>query len=204
MINCRLFFSILVVSLIFFVNPAFCYAESKKVVIAELGVEIFEDDKFVRWAKSHDELSASNQFRIHIVPRQDCYLYLVFNEDDNFSLKYSNKSKGGQEVILPASSSFYGVDSGQKKQRVTIVCSPEKNEEIEGIFGVFGAETDWKIKEKEIIKSSKISFEEATDKPVNIGGSINGFAPASAPKVRMFPYRGKSLLVKKYEFSVKK
>jgi hypothetical protein len=111
-------------------------------------------------------------------------------------------------LVMPSLQEFYQVDGESRTETFTIIISPGELEETLDVLGNGSAPySKWAEVEKELIEKGKIDLSQKTQKPFSISGNVRGAAGSAdmdpfVSKLQIFS--GKSILIKKYEFSVKK
>ena len=176
------------------------------VVRAKIGVLVKSGDKAIR-AKSRDTVKAGDLVRVYVHPEKRAYIYVVHTDLETATLLNSDQKKTeGTTLILPSVQDFYEVDGNSSIENITIVCSPQDIKEVSDLLKSGEApRSRWKTLEETLYEKSKIVLTSKAEKPFTIAGNVRGDSGAGDPflnKLRI--YAGKSLLVKRYEFRVKK
>ncbi|TAL24476.1 MAG: hypothetical protein EPN94_07245 [Nitrospirae bacterium] len=111
-------------------------------------------------------------------------------------------------LVMPSLQEFYKVDGTSAKETFTIIISPEDLTEVTEVLKNGTAPyKKWAGVEESLITKSKIDLSQEVEKPFAIAGNVRGIGAANDidPFVNsLHIFSGKSLLVKKYEFRVKK
>jgi len=175
-------------------------------VRAKIGVLISGEDPS-RLAKSNDSLKPGTQFQIHVIPEKNCYVYLINTDGKNaIWLNWGDDDKQisqGEEKIFPSATSQYKQQGSESKETFTIICSPMKLAEMSQLFSNRKVtQPYWNALENKFINKSHVPLEETLAKPFGIAGSVR--ANDNQNNNNFAIYSGKSMLVKKYNFHVKK
>jgi hypothetical protein len=111
-------------------------------------------------------------------------------------------------MVMPSLQEYYQVDGESRNETITIIISPnEITELIHLLQNENSSYEKWTELEKRLIAKGKIELSKDIDKPFSITGNVRGTASIDdvdpfVKKLQIFS--GKSILVKKYEFKVKK
>ncbi len=187
---------------------------------AKIGIKLLVGGKIRRAKAVEKRLKAGDGFQIYVQPKFDtAYIYIVYSDQNtvmrlNTSEQTTIKERG--QIKIPARENLgkeqtqnksveelvYEFDGNSSKEYVTIICSPVKISEIDKFFDAPEITYDkWRALEKEFIEKSQIELEETVDAPLSIAGGLRGIDPFWG----YLPlFSGKSLVIKKYEFSIKK
>jgi hypothetical protein len=109
---------------------------------------------------------------------------------------------------MPSIQEFYQVDGASSKESFTIICSPRELAEALKLFDTGEApHAEWAELEGKLIAKGRVDLSQKTERPFSIAGNVRGTAGAGGPdpfisKLQIFS--GKDILVKKYDFRVKK
>lgn len=187
-----------------FVAASVMNVGGQELVRAKVGMEILDGDD-IRLAKSRDRIKAGNELRLLVIPEKESYVYVINSDSNNAYLINSDqvekKHPGGTLKIFPSMESLYKPDGSGKQENFIIVCSLTPLGEITGLFASGQTSYDsWKELENELTKRSKITLGEKVNKPFAIAGTVRN--SQNAENLRIFS--GKKLLVKRYQFQVKK
>jgi len=169
-------------------------------VQAKLGVEV-KSGESSSWARSKDRVRVGDLLRIHVVPLSGAYVYVVHTNFETAMLLTEQWVPANSRLELPDGGS-YQVDGASSKERLIILCSPEKLTEVKEAFVSEEIPySQWKSIEQDLNQKSKISLHEQVEKPVSMAGNVRG-APKGQKRLKV--YSGKFLLLKSFEFNVKK
>jgi hypothetical protein len=137
--------------------------------------------------RSKDRLRAGEMLRIFIEPVNKCYVYVVHADIKEATLLYGNDSPVVNNILLlPSESDYYVFDDSSPEERIIIFCSARKSAELEKLFN----------------KKETISRNDKTDKPFPIAGNVSALNDEFLDQVQTFV--GKNVLIRKYEFEIKK
>ena len=179
-------------------------------VSAKIGIQLRADNG-VTWAKTKETLKPGDMLRVYIVPEEDAYIYLVYSDGKTPVLLNGQTHKKlfakGSVSAFPSENEFYQTDGVNPTEAFTIICSPHGIPEIATLLSAAKPSPEkWRVFEEELVKKSKINLGQKSDKPFAIAGNVRGIVEEKPedPAKDLLVYSGESLLVKKYEFAVKK
>jgi hypothetical protein len=179
----------------------------EKTVRAKIGILIKSGDQTIK-AKSNDRLKAGDLVRIYVHPEVSSYVYVVHRDQKTSTLLNMVKQHiQSSTLVLPSVQEFYEVDGKSPMETFTVICSPKEVTEISSLVGSQMPYGRWVSLEKELIKMGEIDLAQKSEKPFSIIGTVRGAGDAVGgdPFVRDLQiFSGKSILVRQYEFSVKK
>ena len=203
--NRRILFSLCIMVAFLMVSGISAIAQ-EDFVRAKIGVLIKSEDKAIR-SKSKGKLKAGDLVRVYVHPEKKAYVYIVHTDSETATLLNADQKKAeSATLVLPSVQDFYEVDGNSSIENITIICSPNDIKEVSNLFKSGEApRSKWKALEEKLHKKSKIDLTSKAEKPFSIAGNVRGGSGAGDPflkKLRI--YTGKSLLVKRYEFRVKK
>ena len=203
--NPRLTISILFFSAVLFVFGSASVVSAEEMVRAKIGVEIYSGKQTFP-AKSRVRLKVGDTFRIYVMPEKDCYIYVINADKKNAMLLNPGDSKRvpkGSVKFLPSMKNRFQPDGLVNEEFLTVICSPKKLTRVTDLFTSGSAPFDqWASLEKELVSSSRISLNEEITKPVPLAGNVRSNPIPFVEKMRTSS--GKSLLLKRYHFHVKK
>ena len=160
-------------------------------------------------AKSHDNLKAGDFLRIYVHPEEASHVYVVYADlKKAILLNVVQLKKQSSTLVMPSLQEFYRIDGKSPKELFTIIISPKELLEVSGLLGAGTAHySKWIEVEKVLHEKSKIDLGKSVEKPFSISGNVRSGKGADSldPFVsKLLIFSGKSILVKKYEFRVKK
>jgi hypothetical protein len=171
---------------------------------ARIGLLVRSGD-LVLQARSHDQLNEGDLIRIYVHPEASSFVYVVHTDQQNRKASLLNMTE--QKVhscmlVLPSVAEYYQVDGKSNREVFTIVCSPTQLPELAA--GQIDMDYEkWKGLEKTLMERSALQMVETVDRPFPIIGSVRSVdSGPGGPPVPVFT--GKGLLVKKYEFEIRK
>ncbi len=199
-----------VLSLSFFLITGGIYnvdAQEEKVR-AKIGIQIRSGDHIVR-AKSQDRLKAGDLIRIYVHPEKTSHVYVIHTDlKEATLLNVVQQKTQSSTLVMPSLQEFYQVDGKSPKETFTIIISPKELHEVLDVLKTGNAPyTRWVEVEKVLLEKSKIDLSQKTEKPFSISGNVRSAVGAGdvdpfVNKLQIFS--GRSILVKRYEFRVKK
>ena len=174
---------------------------------ARIGILIDSGGQSIH-ARSLEKIKRGDKFRIYVQPEKACHIYVVHTDHKTVTLLAMFDAKNsGDLLVLPGPSEFYEVDGESPVETVTIICSMEKLNDISALFDSKVNYEDWVPVEQKLLKEGSKDLGRKPEKPFPIAGNVRELSSGSNddPFVRGLPiYSGPTLLVKRYEFNVKK
>ncbi len=176
-------------------------------VRAKIGILIKSNGRIVR-ARAEHTIHTGDRLRLYIVPGEDVYIYVVHEDEENITLlngdAHRSITKKGSIVVFPTYDSYYQIDGQSKMESFTIICSPIEILELSDLFNSKTISHDkWILIKNHLIEKSQINLIDKLEKPFEIAGDVRGIAREQFfEKLQIFS--GMSLLVKRYDFKVKK
>jgi hypothetical protein len=180
----------------------------ENVIRAKIGLQIRSGDRIIR-AKSKDRLKAADLIRIYVHPEENSHIYVVHSDiKESALLNIVQKKIQSSLLVMPSSQGFYQVDGNSPNEVFTIIVSPDELPEVSDLLGTGNIPyPKWVEVEKMLIEKGRIGLTQDVEKPFPIAGNVRGLSGVGdidpfVSKLQIFS--GKSILVKKYEFEVKK
>jgi|SRR5690554_4094636 len=155
--------------------------------------------------KTRDRLKAGEMLRIFVLPEKDCFVYTIHTgEKESFLLCKAKLSAGKDTLILPTPEDYYVFDEGGVKEKITILCSKNKIDEVEKLFkdSEIIKSDNWNSTEEKIIAMNKENLNESSDKPFPLAGNVSSVNSDFIESMQSFI--GKDVLIRKYEIEIKK
>lgn len=182
--------------------------EAEEVVRAKIGIQIQAGNRISR-AKAQDRIEAEDLLRIYIWPETHAYVYVIHSDQKVVTLlNKEQRELHNSPLILPSAETFYQVDGSSTKELFTVICSPTELPEIAVLFyAPSPSYTEWAALEERLIHQSKINLGQQPEKPFALAGNVRGIAPPEQLDPfwdKLQTFSGRTLLVKRYEFRVKK
>jgi hypothetical protein len=193
---------------IFFIATFFLVSvlnvSGQELVRAKVGMEILKGDE-ARPAKSRDRIKLGNQLRVLVVPEKESYVYVINSDRKNAFLlnrdQIDERFPGKSLQVFPSLETHYKPDGKGSLESFTIIFSLTVINEITSLFATGTAPHDaWDMLEEKLTKKSKIVLDEKVEKPFSIAGTVRKGLDPESLKV----FSGNELLVKRYQFQVKK
>ena len=177
-------------------------------VRAKVGIQVRSGERTTS-AKTTETVKTGDSLRVHVVPEDDAYVYVVHNNGKNLTLlnaqSATTRVTGGMPVTLPAPEKFYQIDGGSDGESITVICSPTEIREIASLVSTPNvSQQNWLSLEKALLDKSKIDWSQPTDKPFQIAGKVRSMSSNDPFLNNLNIYSGKSLVAKKYTFQVQK
>ena len=186
-------------------TPALC---EEKGVRAKIGIQVRSGEEVTR-AKARDRLKAGDLLRIYVYPEERSYVYVVHTDHRVATLLNREQLRiEGLTLIMPSGMQFYEVDGKSAVETFTLVCSPRELEDLQTLLGSGEVSyTRWAEFEKALLEKGRIDLAGKPERPFPIAGTVRGAGDSAGADPflsRLQIFTGKSILVKKYEFRVKK
>lgn len=179
----------------------------EKTVRAKIGILVKSGDQILR-AKSKDRLKAGDLVRIYVHPEMSSYVYVVHKDQKTVTLLNMVEQRiQSSTLVLPSVQEFYQVDGQSPVETFTVICSPTEVKEISSLVSSQMTNDRWVSLEKELLKKGEIDLAQKSEKPFAIAGNVRGAGDAARGDAfvsELQIFSGKSILVRQYEFSVKK
>jgi hypothetical protein len=184
------------------IQPVFAQA---KIVRAKVGILIKSGDQTQR-AKAKDRLKTGDSLRVYVQPEENFYVYVVHTDQKKVSLlSPKDRLNPGSLLVLPGQQEFYEVDGESPVDTFTIICSPDELKEISALGSTEISYEKWAAIEKDLVRKGDIDLGQKAEKPFPIAGNVRGAVdPNDRFAADLQIYSGNTVLVKQYEFSVKK
>jgi len=187
---------------------AFAASAGENPVRAKIGIQISSGGA-VEKAKSRDTIGTGDLLRIYVHPEANAYVYVVHSDLSEATLLNMVEQKvKSSTLIMPSLLDFYQVDGKSSQETFTIICSPAALSQMASLIKKGSLPHDQWVKiETGLVQQGKIDLSGNTEKPFALAGNVRemGSADSSdsfAGGLQIFS--GKGVLVKKYEFAVKK
>jgi hypothetical protein len=179
----------------------------ERTVRAKVGIQIKSGDQSVR-AKCRDRLKAGDMLRIYVHPEVSSYVYVVHSDQKNVTLLNMVAQRiQNSTLVLPSLQEFYQVDGQSPVETFTIICSPDEVKEVSALLTSEVSHDKWVSIAKALEKKGEIDLSQKAERPFAITGNVRGAGDVGAgdPFVKELQiFSGKAILVKQYEFTVKK
>lgn len=175
-------------------------------VRAKIGILVKSGDQVVR-ARSMDRVKAGDLIRIYVHPEASSYVYVIHTDQKRVTMLNMVEQKiHSSTLVLPSLQEFYQVDGNSKVESFTVICSSEEVKEVSSLLTSQMDHEKWMSLHKDLVKKGEIDLGQQTERPFGIAGNVRGTADAGGdPFVKELQiFSGKKILVKQYEFSVKK
>lgn len=175
-------------------------------VSARIGIQIQANGRMTP-AKGRNEVKVGDGLRLYVVPEEDAYIYVI--QTDQKVARVLNpepyKTPAKTAMILPNQGQFYNIDGSSDVESFTILCSPTALKEIQELVGspIFPYQK-WAAMEHALIENSRIDLTEEVGKPFSIAGVVRHLASDQKILQNLPMMSGNTLVVKTYDFTVKK
>lgn len=204
----RILFGILLCLPFFMASPVLTQVAAENTnVRAKIGIQIKSGDRITR-AKSQERLRAGDLFRIYIHSEDNCTIYIIHTDEKTVNLLNITEQKvQSATLILPSAQAYYQVDGNSDTEKITIICSPRPLPVLATIESNDMPYNKWVSIQDDLIAKSQMMLPRQNEKPFSIAGNVRGIADSSTGDSfvgRLQIYSGKGMLIKTYEFKVKK
>jgi hypothetical protein len=182
-------------------------AESLELLRASIGIEIHSKGQSLK-AKANDRLTLGDKLSIYVVPGQESFVYIINSNSKIASLidigNNQKKVLAHSLRVYPSPSEGYRIDGSENVESFSIICSPKELTSISQLFsgGSVGV-GKWQSLEKIFIDDNQIISSSQPEEPFHFGGSLRSFD--TNPFINTLNISsGKTLVIKRYHFDVKK
>lgn len=178
-----------------------------KMVRAKIGILVKSGDQTLK-AKSKDRLKPGDLVRIYVHPEVSSYVYAVHRDQKTVTLLNMVEQRiQSSTLVLPSVQEFYEVDGKSPLETFTVICSPTEVKEISSLAGARMTYDQWVSLERDLLKKGEIDLAQKSEKPFAIAGNVRGAGDAAGGDAFIKDlqiFSGKSILIRQYEFTVKK
>ncbi|MBW2085565.1 MAG: hypothetical protein JRI54_06015 [Deltaproteobacteria bacterium] len=194
---------------VFLIVGSVCFSDAQEGKIrAKIGIQIKTGD-LIKRAKSQDRLKEGDLLRIYIQPEKTGYVYVVHTDLKKAALlNMVQQDVQSSALVMPSLQEFYQIDGKSPQETFTIIIGAGEPPEAINIFKAGEVPyARWAELEKVLLKKSKIDLSGKTEKPFPISGNVRsatGVGDVDPFVSKLQIYSGKSILVKRYEFRIKK
>lgn len=180
----------------------------EKPVRARIGIQI-QSGGVAEKAKSIDQLRLVDLLRIYVSTDADFYVYVVHSDLSVATLLNTVENKNQNSLlVMPSSQDFYQVDGKTDQEIFTVICSPTEISQLTDLVKKGSLpHLKWAEIEKALMQQGKVELSEKIDKPFALAGNVRGTGGPKEvdPFVNTLPiFSGNGLLVKRYDFTIKK
>ena len=173
---------------------------------ARIGILIDSGEQLIR-ARGQERIKLGDRFRIYVQSEEACHVYVVHTDHKTATLLKVFEASPSAQLVLPGLLEFYEVDGESPVEAFTIICSTAKLDDISALFNSKVMYKSWAPMEEKLLKQGKIDLSQEPDKPSPIAGNVRELTGSNKDDsfIHGFPvYSGNTILVKRYEFSIKK
>jgi len=200
-------FVLLCVGAIFSVINPLSGSAQEGMVRAKIGILVKSEKQHMRRAKVKDRLKAMDMLRIYVYPEVNSFVYVIHTDQKKVTLLSMIEHRiHSSTTVLPSIQDFYQVDGQSPVETFSIICSPKEVKELSALMTSQMPYKRWVSLEEDLLKRGEIDLAQRPEKPFVIAGNVRGGKETiKDPFVKDLQiFSGKSVLVKKYEFSVTK
>ena len=189
-----------------------------EIIRAKIGIQVQSQNRVFR-AKSRERMKPGDLIRLYVHPEKSCYVYIVHSDGQNVNLlNMTHQEVQSSTLILPSAQAFFEFDGKSKMEQITIICSPQKLQNLSGLAEKGLPHERWIVMEKELIEKSQLLIDDEDRQRFAIAGNVRGLdgvakndstglsssANTDAFLRELQIFSGNGLLVKTYAFKIKK
>jgi hypothetical protein len=141
-------------------------------------------------------------------PEVSSYVYVVHRDQKTVTLLNMVQQRiQSSTMVLPSVQEYYQVDGQSPEETFTVICSPKELKELSSLASSQMTLDRWVSLAKDLLKKGEIDLAQKSEKPFAIAGNVRGAGDAAGGDAfvrELQIFSGKSILVRQYEFSVKK
>ncbi|MBN1104459.1 MAG: hypothetical protein JXL84_13660 [Deltaproteobacteria bacterium] len=179
----------------------------EKTVRAKIGILVKSGDQILK-AKAKDRIKAGDMVRIYVHPEVSSYVYVVHSDLKRVTLLNMVEQRiQSSTLVLPSVQEFYQVDGKSAMETFTVICSPNEVKAVSALVSAQMTGDRWDSLQRELAKKGEMELAEKSERPFAIAGNVRGAGDAAGADAfvkELQIFSGKSVLVKQYEFRVKK
>ena len=183
--------------------------EDPAIVKGKIGIQISNEKRSVL-AKKRNRITTEDRLQVYVSPEFDSYIYVINSNKKTAQLlnpKLGGQTTSGKLKKYPAPNQFYQFDQDSDVEFITIVVSPNKMSAIEDLFAASEVSHDsWSDQEGKMVEASKAIVGKGVGQETQKGGVVQaqgeGFRSAGNFLDKIPTRKGKSFLIKKFEFQV--
>jgi hypothetical protein len=175
-------------------------------VSARIGIQIQANSRMTP-AKARNQVKVGDGVRLYVVPAEEAYIYVIRTDTKVARVLNSEpyKTPAKTAMILPNQGQFYNIDGSSDVESFTILCSPTELKEVQELMGAPTVPyQQWAAVEQMLIEQSRIHLTENVDKPFSIAGVVRHLTSDQKFLKNLPMMSGTTLVVKTYDFTVKK
>lgn len=170
----------------------------ENIVRAKMGIMVQTGTK-AWYAKSQERVAPGTKLRVYVHPEASAFVYVVHTDKKAVALLVQKRVRA-EMLAVPSEKGVYQIDGESAAELFTVVCSAGEVPELKSMQDTPLSYGEWASLEKTLINRGKIELGQPMEKPIAIAGGVRGNLSDRSLRT----YSAKSLIVKKYEFSVKK
>jgi len=172
---------------------------------AQIGIKIQNatQPESPRKAKLFDRLTPQDSLQVYVVPDSSAdiaFIYLIYSDPQRAQQVNPqprlNRCKTPLK-ILPNRFEYMTFDGKNKREWLTVICSPDSLPEIETLDGT---SAEWRTLKHQLQAENSLNLAETAVKPWSIGGVIRD--PQDTFLEELDVYTGQSMVIVGYEFRV--
>ncbi len=181
------------------------------IVRVKIGLELRSAGES-RWAKTCEEVTVGDTFRIYVLPEfeaADIYVVYIDRTEKRILTQQYVKITQAEVAILPSKKEMSAIEEGDRLQHLTIIYSPFTLPELaQRLDEQEMSYSQWLEVEEQLIAQSKIDLRSDVEKPWEMAATVRDDDDDAIFKYHLqqeLPtFSGKSFVVRTYEFRIKK
>ncbi len=190
----------------FFINPHNALSQ-ENMIRAKIGIQVTSNNA-VKMARANDRLRTGDMLRIYVHPEKPGFIYVIYSDKKQVTLLTKVEQKDqASTLVLPSIGEYYEIDGQSPTETFTIIVSPTAVDKIPGLISTATSYEEWAGLEKKLKDQSRITLTKKSQLPFAIAGNVRSTNQATPQKTlvkKLRIYSGNNLIVKKYEFQIKK
>lgn len=177
------------------------------IVRAKIGIELHVEEE-TRLARKYEQVLPGDKFRIYVIPEPDpVFLYIVYSDQDKVEqveeVEQTNLLKDTL-LIVPSLEEIYEFDDSSASVSITVICSATELSELVLLLDSEPEPAKWIEFEQQLIEQSTIDLRDVELPTWELGSGIRGGNIDVEFLRKLKISSGKSLVIRRYEFTVGK
>ncbi len=190
----------------FFINSHTALSQ-ENMIRAKIGIQV-NSNNAVKMARAKDRLKTGDMLRIYVHPEKPGFIYVIYSDKKQVTLLTQVEQKDQPStLLLPSVGEYYEIDGQSSIETFTIIVSSTAVDTIPGRISAATSYEEWAGIEKKLKDQSRIALTKKSQLPFAIAGNVrstNKTTPQKTLVKKLRIYSGNNLIVKKYEFQIKK
>ncbi|MBF0202389.1 MAG: hypothetical protein HQK66_13995 [Desulfamplus sp.] len=188
-------------------------SQESNIIRAKIGIQVISGERTFT-ARGRQPLTPGDLIRLYIHTEKECYIYVIHTDHHSVELMNITEQKiQSSTLILPSAQTCYAIEGRHDRQRLTIICTPDKLTELADIESNPPEYEEWVSLETRLQKRSSMLVTDEMPSPIALGGATRGGMSRKTSEdhgnvstfLRELPtFSGKGLLIRTYEFHIQK